>query len=102
MLAFSTSTTSQADDWNSPYKRFDANKNFTNKSEITWIAVDNPAKVCEQEGRKRFSNFKGFNYVPQACAIWEDNKCLIITKKRPNMHELGHEVRHCFQGHWHD
>lgn len=87
--------------WDDPNKRFDATKNFTYKTEITWRIVDDPAKECNRESRKRFKNFNGFGYEPEACAIWEKDKCLIITSKRPTMHELGHEIRHCFQGHWH-
>lgn len=40
---------------------------------------------------------------PLACAVWYVGKkeCLIITGT-PTLHvALGHEVRHCFEGHFH-
>lgn len=100
LLAFTN--TAFSDDWNDAYKPFNATKRFTDKTEITWRVVDDVVKACNEEGHKRFKNFKGLGTTPAACAVWEKDKCLIITSKRPNMHELGHEVRHCFQGHWHD
>lgn len=90
--------------WDDPSKSFDATKNFTSKVEIVWVVSDNPTKACNAEASRRYKDFKGYGYNPEACAFWDEenkNKCMIITKKRPTMHDLGHEVRHCFQGHWH-
>jgi hypothetical protein len=66
---------------------------------ITWQRVDNVQKVCEAESRKR--GLGGFGYSVYACAFWEQNTCTIITSKRPTLHDLGHETRHCFQGAFH-
>jgi hypothetical protein len=40
---------------------------------------------------------------PIACAVWTKttNECKIITGPNPNHLVLGHEVRHCFEGHFH-
>lgn len=85
--------------WDNPMANFDASKNKTDSVTITWRAVDNVQRVCEEESKKRGNN--GFGYTVNACSFWVENQCTIITKKQVNMHTLGHEVRHCFQGNWH-
>lgn len=96
--------------WNDPLKPFDATTNIHDKVEVIWRLSDNVAKDCETEARKRIKDFKGYGYKPEACAFWSSDKkwvfwttsvCTIITKKNPTMHDIGHEVRHCFQGHFH-
>jgi hypothetical protein len=71
---------------------------------ITWNRVDDVRKTCEAESKKR--GYGGFGYSVEACSFWAvDNKgvniCHIFTRKKTTMHELGHEVRHCFQGTFH-
>lgn len=82
-----------------PNEQFDTVSNYTTQSTITWIPVDNVQKACEAESRKR--GFNGFGYGVQACSFFNGNTCTIITGKKTNMHSVGHEVRHCFQGPWH-
>ncbi len=38
-----------------------------------------------------------------ACATWskKTHRCTIITTPNPNHVVIGHEVRHCFEGHFH-
>ena len=40
---------------------------------------------------------------PVACAVWHvaRKECVIITGKETSHVALGHEVRHCFEGHFH-
>jgi len=104
VLGMLATTTAFAFDDN-PSRPFSAGKNFTNKSTVNWIAADNVQKTCEAESRKRGNN--GFGYSLEACSFWDKNsqgqdQCTIITSKNPNMHTVGHEVRHCFQGNWHN
>lgn len=89
----------QVYDWDDPLKPFDATNNKQQTVQVTWRVVDNVQKACEAEYAKW--GYKVFNYKADACSVWLDSKCTIITKKRPTMHDLGHEVRHCFQGAWH-
>lgn len=98
ILSFLVATNAMAfnDD---PTRPFDTRANYTNQSTITWRPVDDVQKACEAESRKR--GFKGFGYGVQACSFFDGNQCTIITGKITNMHSLGHEVRHCFQGNWH-
>ncbi len=41
--------------------------------------------------------------MSQACAVWnvKTNVCTIITEPHAPYEVLGHEVRHCFEGHFH-
>ena len=82
---------------------FDATRNVTNSTLITWKQVDNIQNTCEQESRKR--GYGGFGYSLEACAFWDKNftgfNCQIFTKKNTTHDTLGHEIRHCFQGDFH-
>lgn len=84
--------------WNDPLKSFDATKNQYNKVNIEWVVSADVVKDCNKENNK-------WGFAPlgalTACAFWSGNTCKIITSRTPTMHEIGHEVRHCFQGAWH-
>lgn len=97
ILAF-TEASAYTGTWNDPLRPFDATKNYWKEVKIEWIVVDNVQRACNKE-----SSRMGFAPVgpATACAFWSGQTCKIITSKTPTMHELGHEVRHCFQGHWH-
>ena len=102
-LLFLWSTTSYAfnDD---PFEVFNATARMTDRVDLTWVVVDNASVTCQQESKKR--GLGGWPYKVYACTFWNDNqtrdKCTIITDKRTNMHQIGHELRHCFQGAYHD
>ena len=85
------------------HKPFDATHNMTNKVEITWMQDDNIRQACDTESRRRGG--PGFRYAVEACSFWDRKPtgwtCTIITERTANMHTLGHETRHCFQGNWH-
>jgi hypothetical protein len=90
---------------NSPYALFSTDKNIVTQSTVKWIPVDNVQEVCERESRRRGNN--GFGYTLNACTFWDvtgpgTNTCTIITNKNPMMNTIGHEIRHCFQGNWHN
>lgn len=99
LLLISNIGLGQAQDWDDPSASFDASTVQRNPISVTWMAVENVQKTCDAESRKR-GNF-GFQVAVKACSFWEGNSCTIITSRRPNMHSIGHEVRHCFQGNWH-
>ena len=94
-------TTAVANDWRDPNSRFDARRKMSETIAITWRTVDNVQQACEAESRRRGNG--GFGYGVEACSFWNSDgtECTIITKNRASMHELGHEVRHCFQGNYH-
>lgn len=97
LLAF-TNANAYLGTWNDPLKPFDATKNNQREVKIEWMVVDDVVAECNKENKRW-----GFSPLGPltACSFWFGNTCKIITSKRPTMHELGHEVRHCFQGAWH-
>ena len=83
-----------------PRKMYDVTKGTNRSVQVEWRTVDNPLQVCNRES-KNFGN-GGFAYAVQACAFWWDNRCIIITGKKTDHDTIGHEIRHCFQGDWHE
>ena len=93
--------TSWAFSWDDPTKPFSTKTNERETMVITWKPVKNVQKTCEAEHAKR--NLPVPNYAVDACSFWNftTRTCTIFTRQSPTMHDLGHEVRHCFQGDWH-
>jgi hypothetical protein len=86
-----------------PYTMFSAKENKMTNTNIEWRPVKEIQAECEKESIKR--GLGGFGYAVTACSFWSNdllgNRCLVITSMNLNMHTLGHEVRHCFQGNYH-
>ena len=102
IIAFITiitfATFANAENWRDPESRFNATKK-RDKSNITWKLTDNVQKTCEDESRRR--GLGGFGYSVDACSFWDADSCIIITAQNTTLHEIGHEMRHCFQGNYH-
>ncbi len=88
-----------AGDWHDPEAKFDAHSRFTSKTLVTWVLADDVQKICEIESRKR--GLGGFGYGVDACAFWASGHCTVVTSAKPTLHQLGHEIRHCFSGPFH-
>ena len=88
-----------AHDWRNPDATFTTKSNFTHQTTVTWLVVDNVQRTCERESHKR--GLGGFGYGVDACSFWRKNTCLIVTGKQTTHAELGHELRHCYQGSFH-
>jgi len=86
-----------------PFTKFDATKNMTNNSIITWEQVDDVQQACDKESKRR--GLGGFKIQVEACSFWGKrltiDVCHIITEKKTDLDTLGHEMRHCFQGAFH-
>jgi len=87
----------------SPYDKFAADNNITNKTTVKWITIDGDiTKACNKKNRER--GLQPFTYKARACSHWSrsifGDRCEIMTSRSVNYHTLGHELRHCFQGHW--
>ena len=89
--------------WWDPETNFDASKVMTEKTTIVWHRVENLQQTCETESRKR--GLGGFGYSVEACSFWDksfgSHECHVFTRTKTNIHNLGHETRHCFQGQFH-
>jgi hypothetical protein len=104
LVSFSVNAERYIEYHENPNALFDATKNFTNMSNITWRTVKNVTKACNEEKKKRGK--KPYGYVVEACAFWDKtlgfDTCLVITEKKTSMATIGHEVMHCFSGAWHE
>ena len=87
--------------WDDPLRPFNATIRLHETSRITWRVVEDVQAACNAERVK--NGGAPYGYPINACStFWKEiNTCIIITEKSTTMHTLGHEVRHCFQGHWH-
>lgn len=88
-----------AQDWRDGDAAFNAKSNFITKTTVIWVVVEDVQRSCERESHKR--GFGGFGYGVAACSFWTKSQCTIVTSSKPTMHQLGHELRHCFQGSFH-
>ena len=70
-------------------------------SVIRWVIVDDPDTECRaaMKGANDFSERRG---VIRACARYTSKTCTIITGPETSHAILGHELRHCFEGRFHD
>jgi hypothetical protein len=69
---------------------------------ITWIIAEDPHETCQKVGGKVLM------FKTSGCAEWRDpNNCVIYTRApksaedRRTMETMGHEMLHCFAGHFH-
>ncbi len=72
-----------------------------NNVRIKWEIRDDVAQFCArayQMGREQ-----AYLTPPLACAMWDAVKaeCTVVTGPVTTHVALGHEVRHCFEGHFH-
>jgi hypothetical protein len=72
-----------------------------NTVKLRWEVRDDVAAYCAAAtgmGKER-----AFTTPPLACAVWSVSakECTIVTAKVTTHVALGHEVRHCFEGHFH-
>jgi hypothetical protein len=85
--------------WQDPESKFDASKNETMDVKLRWVVVKDIDAACNAEQKKRGG--KVFKFSVQACSFWENKECVIMTPKMASIHNLGHEVLHCFRGDYH-
>jgi hypothetical protein len=78
---------------------FDARSVRAQTITVTWKSVPNVQQACEATSKQR--GLGGFGYQVDACAFWHKDHCLIVTGYQTSMHQLGHELRHCFIGTFH-
>ena len=96
LLFFSSSSANAAEYSN----RFRANPQY-DRVDVKWMIVNDADSWC----RPFVKSKPGYRYyVIEACALVfsEKQKCIIITKPVLTMETFGHELRHCFEGAWHD
>ncbi len=72
-----------------------------NDVKVRWEVRDNVSEVCSRAAK--LTTTQAWMTPPLACAMWNvaSNECVIITGKKVSHVELGHELRHCFEGNFH-
>lgn len=68
---------------------------------IRWIVVDDPDSECRAYRGEQANENRRSGPV-RACARWTSKTCTIITGPETSHGILGHELRHCFEGRFHD
>ncbi len=76
-------------------------KRIMKEVKLRWEVREDVAQFCAKSigmGREQ-----AFITPPVACAVWHvaSKECVIVTGTRTTHVALGHEVRHCFEGHFH-
>ena len=99
LVAFLLPFTVLASDWRDADAKFSTKNLRVNQLSITWLVVKNVQATCESESKLR--GLGGFGYSLDACSFWAASNCTIVTSATPTMHQLGHELRHCYQGSFH-
>ena len=87
-------------EWDNPTTPFDARKRNFTVVQVRWQTVDNVYDYCSKLNASRgYGPLTNRNI--KACSTQDGDKCLIVTRHFASQHNLGHELRHCFQGRWH-
>jgi hypothetical protein len=68
-------------------------------SVIRWVVSDDPDTECRQAAGQKLQDRRG---EIRACAVYTSKTCTIITSVETSHAILGHELRHCFEGRFHD
>ena len=71
-----------------------------NKIKMTWQVREDAAEFCKQRQMDKGVSVQGTHV---ACAVWsvQRQECHIVTGSVVSHVVLGHELRHCFEGHFH-
>ena len=88
-----------AQDWRNGDAFFSTKPNRKETLTVSWMIVANVQGTCEAVSKK--NGLGGFGFALNACSFWRENTCLIITSNQTTMHQIGHELRHCYQGSFH-
>jgi hypothetical protein len=77
------------------------NQRIMNQVKIRWEVRDDVAEFCAKA--KGMGKEQAFLTPPIACAIWQTarRECTVVTGSSTTHTALGHEIRHCFEGHFH-
>ena len=78
----------------------DSSQRQMNKIKMTLEVREDAAEFCKQRQLDKGVSVQGTHI---ACAVWsvQRQECRIVTGKLVSHVVLGHEMRHCFEGHFH-
>lgn len=84
--------------------QFIGTEHYYNRKEtlvVSWMVVPNSKVQATCETISKDSGLGGFGFAVDACSFWRKDTCLIVTGSQTTHSELGHELRHCYQGSFH-
>ena len=74
--------------------QFTAQANYPEKN-IRWVTVEDISSFCQAKVPLKS------NKRLLACSEYNNKSCTIYTGRTTDMAVVGHEIRHCFEGQWH-
>jgi len=98
-MVFATQAIAQDASNISSEQLFDFTNRITNSTQVSIETASNVKEACDKKAI--FYQIKPAYVNPMACSFWTKTYCVIIVGEKTNLDTLGHEIRHCFQGHWH-
>lgn len=68
---------------------------------LHWMIREDAGEYCQEQLKRPPESAK--SPLPLACALWntKTQECTIVTKPTTTHVIMGHEVHHCFLGHFH-
>lgn len=90
-----------AANWRDGDAKFSTKSNRKETLVVSWMVVPTAQVQATCEAISRDSGLGGFGFALNACSFWHPKTCVIVTGEQTTMHELGHELRHCYQGSFH-
>ena len=84
-----------------PFKVMPAQYRIMNQVRINWEVREDVAHFCAHA--KNMGREQSYLTPPMACAVWDilKTECTVVTGPLTSHVALGHELRHCFEGHFH-
>ena len=84
-----------------PFNVMPAHHRIMNQVRISWEVREDVAHFCGFASR--MGREQSYMTPPLGCAFWDILKaeCTIVTGPVTSHVALGHELRHCFEGHYH-
>ena len=98
LLRFFTNDANALDRYDQPYDEIIKPNIIYNEAMVSIKIVSDADAECREYGGN-------FNYVMRHCTVQWNNprRCLLIMDEDAiSTGSLGHEIRHCFEGDWHD
>jgi hypothetical protein len=88
----------------SEYEKFTAKspeKRIMKEVSLRWEIREDVSQYCARS--VGMGSEQAYITPPVACAVWqvEKKECVIVTGRETTHVAIGHEVRHCFEGHFH-
>lgn len=79
----------------------DKDKRIMNTVKVRWEVRQDVQTFCANA--MRLDKSTAYFTPPLACAMWNvaRSECTIVTGPTTSHLALGHELRHCFEGHFH-